>query len=156
MMGSISERPTSSSSTSSSSNGREIDPLLRDLSEKRQNFKRNVVSLAAELKEVRTRLAVKEQSYAKETLTRQACVFLFLLIWISISLILYFVHGNLTLNWNHFTPFCFFLFFVEFGYFCFVGSFWVGYDFQFNGFCVQRVYCILYYEWINFMWFGVI
>ncbi|KNA17314.1 hypothetical protein SOVF_081050 [Spinacia oleracea] len=71
MMGSISERPTSSSSTSSSSNGREIDPLLRDLSEKRQNFKRNVVSLAAELKEVRTRLAVKEQSYAKETLTRQ-------------------------------------------------------------------------------------
>ncbi|XP_021772498.1 MAR-binding filament-like protein 1 isoform X2 [Chenopodium quinoa] len=69
-MGSISEGPTSSSS-SSSSNGREIDPLLRDLSEKKQNFKRNVVSLAAELKEVRTRLAVKEQSYVKETLTRQ-------------------------------------------------------------------------------------
>ncbi|XP_021734536.1 calcium-binding and coiled-coil domain-containing protein 2-like isoform X2 [Chenopodium quinoa] len=72
-MGSISEGPTSSSSSfsSSSSNGREIDPLLRDLSEKKQNFKRNVVSLAAELKEVRTRLAVKEQSYVKETLTRQ-------------------------------------------------------------------------------------
>lgn len=45
--------------------------MLRDLSEKKQNFKRNVVSLAAELKEVRTRLAVKEQSYVKETLTRQ-------------------------------------------------------------------------------------
>ncbi|CAO2836838.1 unnamed protein product [Amaranthus hypochondriacus] len=68
-MGSISER--SNSSSSSSSNGREIDPLLRDLSEKKQNFKRNVVSLAAELKDVRTRLALKEQSYAKETLTRQ-------------------------------------------------------------------------------------
>ncbi|KMT14133.1 hypothetical protein BVRB_4g079550 [Beta vulgaris subsp. vulgaris] len=70
-MESISERPTSSSSSSSSSYSREHDPLLRDLSEKKQNFKRNVVSLAAELKEVRTRLAVKEQSYAKETLTRQ-------------------------------------------------------------------------------------
>ncbi|KAL2941755.1 Nuclear envelope-associated protein 2 [Bienertia sinuspersici] len=52
-MESISERPTSSSSTSSSSTSyaREDDPLLRDLSEKKQNFKRNVVSLAAELKE---------------------------------------------------------------------------------------------------------
>lgn len=69
-MGSIPERPSSSSSSSSSS-AREIDPLLRDLSEKKQNFRRNVVSLAAELKEVRTRLALKEQSYAKETLTRQ-------------------------------------------------------------------------------------
>lgn len=69
-MGSIPERPSSSSSASSSS-AREIDPLLRDLSEKKQNFRRNVVSLAAELKEVRTRLASQEQSYAKETLTRQ-------------------------------------------------------------------------------------
>lgn len=69
-MGSIPERPSSSSSASSSS-AREIDPLLRDLSEKKQNFRRNVVSLAAELKEVRTRLALQEQSYAKETLTRQ-------------------------------------------------------------------------------------
>lgn len=69
-MGSIPERPSSSSSASSSS-AREIDPLLRDLSEKKQSFRRNVVSLAAELKEVRTRLALQEQSYAKETLTRQ-------------------------------------------------------------------------------------
>ncbi|KVI07292.1 hypothetical protein Ccrd_014312 [Cynara cardunculus var. scolymus] len=49
----------------------EIDPLLRDLSEKKQNFRRNVVSLAAELKEVRTRLSFQEQSFAKESLTRQ-------------------------------------------------------------------------------------
>uniref|UniRef100_A0A5B7A7M3 Putative myosin heavy chain, cardiac muscle isoform-like isoform X1 n=1 Tax=Davidia involucrata TaxID=16924 RepID=A0A5B7A7M3_DAVIN len=50
---------------------REIDPLLKDLSEKKQSFRRNVVSLAAELKEVRSRLASKEQSFARETLTRQ-------------------------------------------------------------------------------------
>ncbi|KAK3415963.1 hypothetical protein EUGRSUZ_H01317 [Eucalyptus grandis] len=48
-----------------------IDPLLRDLNEKKQSFRRNVVSLAAELKDVRSRLASKEQSFAKETLTRQ-------------------------------------------------------------------------------------
>lgn len=69
-MGSIPER-SSSSSSALSSPAREIDPLLRDLSEKKQNFRRNVVSLAVELKEVRTRLALQEQSYAKETLTRQ-------------------------------------------------------------------------------------
>ncbi|GER27446.1 alpha-helical IF, partial [Striga asiatica] len=38
------ERPTSSSSAT-------VDPLLKDLTEKKQNFRRNVVSLAAELKE---------------------------------------------------------------------------------------------------------
>ncbi|GAB4835600.1 hypothetical protein Ancab_000508 [Ancistrocladus abbreviatus] len=48
-----------------------VDPLLKDLSEKKQSFRRNVVSLAAELKEVRGRLSLKEQSFAKETLTRQ-------------------------------------------------------------------------------------
>lgn len=52
----------------------EIDPLLRDLSEKKQSFRRNVVSLAAELKDVRIRLSTQEQSFAKESLTRQACV----------------------------------------------------------------------------------
>ncbi|GFP87966.1 hypothetical protein PHJA_000940300 [Phtheirospermum japonicum] len=36
---------------SSSSGAREVDPLLRDLNEKKQSFRRNVVSLAAELKE---------------------------------------------------------------------------------------------------------
>lgn len=50
---------------------REIDPLLRDLSEKKQSFRRNVVSLAAELKEVRSRLSSQEESFAKESLTRQ-------------------------------------------------------------------------------------
>ncbi|KAA8545305.1 hypothetical protein F0562_020089 [Nyssa sinensis] len=50
---------------------REIDPLLKDLSEAKQSFRRNVVSLAAELKEVRSRLASQEQSFARETLTRQ-------------------------------------------------------------------------------------
>ncbi|PSS00250.1 Cingulin-like protein [Actinidia chinensis var. chinensis] len=57
---SSSERPPSS-----------IDPLLKDLSEKKQSFRRNVVSLAEELKEVRSRLASQEQSFALETLTRQ-------------------------------------------------------------------------------------
>lgn len=51
----------------------EIDPLLKDLNEKKQSFRRNVVSLAAELKDVRSRLASQEQIFAKETLTRQAC-----------------------------------------------------------------------------------
>ncbi|KAK9692107.1 hypothetical protein RND81_09G241100 [Saponaria officinalis] len=69
-MGSISEREKPSSSSSSSSS-REIDPLLRDLSEKKQNFRRNVVSLAVELKDVRNRLSIQEQSFAKESLTRQ-------------------------------------------------------------------------------------
>ncbi|XP_057501827.1 nuclear envelope-associated protein 2-like isoform X2 [Actinidia eriantha] len=48
-----------------------IDPLLRDLNERKQSFRRNVVSLAAELKEVRSRLASQEQSFALENLTRQ-------------------------------------------------------------------------------------
>ncbi|KAG6702483.1 hypothetical protein I3842_07G035700 [Carya illinoinensis] len=60
-----------SPSSLSSIQGGEMDPLLKDLNEKKQSFRRNVVSLAAELKEVRTRLASQEQSYAKETLTRQ-------------------------------------------------------------------------------------
>ncbi|CAI9101379.1 OLC1v1038689C1 [Oldenlandia corymbosa var. corymbosa] len=44
---------------------------LTDLTEKKQSFRRNVVSLAAELKDVRSRLASQEQSYVRETLTRQ-------------------------------------------------------------------------------------
>ncbi|KAM7474368.1 hypothetical protein LguiB_021611 [Lonicera macranthoides] len=50
---------------------KDIDPLLKDLSEKKQSFRRNVVSLAEELKDVRSRLASQEQSFAHETLTRQ-------------------------------------------------------------------------------------
>ncbi|XP_011092202.1 myosin-11 [Sesamum indicum] len=50
---------------------REVDPLLKDLSEKKQSFRRNMACLAAELKEVRGRLASQDQCFAKETLTRQ-------------------------------------------------------------------------------------
>ncbi|XP_055961205.1 nuclear envelope-associated protein 2-like [Mercurialis annua] len=67
---SVLERP-SSSSFSEAVGGREIDPLLKDLNEKKQSFRRNVVSLAAELKEVRSRFASQEQSFLKETLTRK-------------------------------------------------------------------------------------
>ncbi|XP_048324044.2 nuclear envelope-associated protein 2 isoform X2 [Ziziphus jujuba] len=64
--------PSSSSSLSLTSlSVHEIDPLFKDLNEKKQSFRRNVVSLAAELKEVRSRLASQEQSFAKESLTRQ-------------------------------------------------------------------------------------
>lgn len=79
MSSSVTERPSSSYSSSSSATSlsvtegreKEIDPLFKDLSEKKQSFRRNVVSLAAELKEVRSRLSSQEQSYARETLTRQ-------------------------------------------------------------------------------------
>ncbi|XP_062004520.1 nuclear envelope-associated protein 2-like isoform X2 [Rosa rugosa] len=73
-MMSVSEksRPSSSASSSSSVSVNEFDPLLKDLNEKKQSFRRNVVSLASELKQVRSRLASQEQSYVKETLTRQA------------------------------------------------------------------------------------
>ncbi|RDY12125.1 Nuclear envelope-associated protein 2 [Mucuna pruriens] len=64
----ISEKPSSSLTSIAA---RDVDPLLKDLNEKKQSFRRNVVSLAAELKELRSRLASQEQSYAKETLTRQ-------------------------------------------------------------------------------------
>ncbi|KAK6911707.1 hypothetical protein RJ641_023800 [Dillenia turbinata] len=69
---SVVERSSASSTPSSSTSAREIDPLLKDLSERKQSFRRNVVSLAAELKDVRSRLASQEESFAKETLTRQA------------------------------------------------------------------------------------
>uniref|UniRef100_A0A6N2KEC9 Uncharacterized protein n=1 Tax=Salix viminalis TaxID=40686 RepID=A0A6N2KEC9_SALVM len=63
---SVLEKPSSISSSV-----RETDLLLKDLNEKKQSFRKNVVSLAAELKEVRHRLASQEQSFAKETVTRQ-------------------------------------------------------------------------------------
>lgn len=65
---SISEKPSSSLTSIAA---REVDPLLQDLNEKKQSFRRNVVWLAAELKELRSRLASQEQSYARESLTRQ-------------------------------------------------------------------------------------
>lgn len=49
----------------------ELDPLLKDLSEKKQIFRRNVVSLATELKDARARLSLQQESCARETLTRQ-------------------------------------------------------------------------------------
>ncbi|GMP63665.1 hypothetical protein CsSME_00025269 [Camellia sinensis var. sinensis] len=78
---SSSERPSSSSSSSSPRN---IDPLLKDLSEKKQSFRQNVVSLAVELKEVRSRLASQEHSFALQTLSRQACksVYLFMCLYV--------------------------------------------------------------------------
>ncbi|CAA2978205.1 Hypothetical predicted protein [Olea europaea subsp. europaea] len=50
---------------------RPVDPLLKDLSEKKQNFRRNVESLGAELKEVRGHLVSQEQSAARESINRQ-------------------------------------------------------------------------------------
>ncbi|XP_070665863.1 nuclear envelope-associated protein 2-like isoform X1 [Malus domestica] len=73
-MASISEKslPLSPSSSLSSMSVHEFDPLLKDLDERKQSFRRNVVSLASELKDVRSRLASQERSFVKETLTRQA------------------------------------------------------------------------------------
>lgn len=71
---------------SSSSGAPELDPLLKDLNEKKQIFRRNIVSLAAELKDVRTRLASKEEVFGREIITRQACNF-----WISIKAIQLFI-----------------------------------------------------------------
>ncbi|KAF3610776.1 hypothetical protein DY000_02051372 [Brassica cretica] len=48
-----------------------VDPLLKDLDEKKVSFRRNVVSLASELKQVRGRLVSQEQSFLKETQTRK-------------------------------------------------------------------------------------
>ncbi|KAF5194922.1 Nuclear envelope-associated protein [Thalictrum thalictroides] len=62
----------SENSSLSSSSARELDPLLKDLSERKQNFRKNVVSLAAELKDVRNRLASQEQLFTMEAKTRQA------------------------------------------------------------------------------------
>ncbi|XP_022867880.1 nuclear envelope-associated protein 2-like isoform X2 [Olea europaea var. sylvestris] len=71
-MMSVEENPTSSSASSTVTVvRREVDPLLKDLNEKKLSFRRNVVSLASELKEVRNRLASQEQCFARETLTRQ-------------------------------------------------------------------------------------
>ncbi|CAA2960556.1 Hypothetical predicted protein [Olea europaea subsp. europaea] len=63
---SVAEKPTASSTVT-------VDPLLKDLNEKKQSFKRNVVSLASELKELRNRLSFQEQSFSREILNRQVC-----------------------------------------------------------------------------------
>lgn len=50
---------------------KELDPLLKDLTEKKLSFKRNVVSLATELKDVRNRLVTQDNLFTKEIKTRQ-------------------------------------------------------------------------------------
>uniref|UniRef100_A0A452XX07 Uncharacterized protein n=1 Tax=Aegilops tauschii subsp. strangulata TaxID=200361 RepID=A0A452XX07_AEGTS len=54
---------------SSSSSG--LDPLLKDLTEKKLIFRRNVASLASELKDVRHKLASQEQLFTRESQTRE-------------------------------------------------------------------------------------
>lgn len=65
---SVSEKAVRPSSFSSSS---DLDPLLKDLTEKKLSFRRNVVSLAAELKDVRSKLASQEQQFVRESQTRK-------------------------------------------------------------------------------------
>lgn len=90
----------------------QIDPLLQDLNEKKQNFRRNVVSLAAELKDARSRLASKEESLACETRFRQVIIpigfffsflFTFLITWLFSSplgrSILFFLGGGGGRGW---------------------------------------------------------
>ncbi|KAE9615919.1 hypothetical protein Lalb_Chr04g0260311 [Lupinus albus] len=50
---------------------RDVDPLLKDLFERKLSFRRKIASLASEIKVVRQRLALQDQSYTKQTLTRQ-------------------------------------------------------------------------------------
>lgn len=66
-----------------------VDPLLKDLDVKKESFRRNVVSMAAELKQVRGRLVSQEQFFVNESLCRKVSPFLFIiLISVSLSLIL--------------------------------------------------------------------
>ncbi|KAL9272876.1 Nuclear envelope-associated protein 2-like protein [Drosera capensis] len=75
MASSDSEPPTPTSSWKVMSKlGRKVDPLMEDLNEVRQRFRRNVVSMATELKDVRGHLALAEEAYIQESLTRQEAV----------------------------------------------------------------------------------
>lgn len=64
---SVSEKAVRSCSASSS----DLDPLLKDLTEKKLSFRRNVASLASELKDVRNKLASQEQLFTRESQTRK-------------------------------------------------------------------------------------
>lgn len=55
----------------SSSSSLGLDPLLKDLNEKKLSFRKNFVSLAEELKEVRNRLASQEESFISEAQSRK-------------------------------------------------------------------------------------
>ncbi|KAL0642838.1 hypothetical protein Bca4012_041128 [Brassica carinata] len=48
-----------------------VDPLLKDLDEKKESFRRNVVSMTAEIKQVRGRLVSQEQYFVKESIFRK-------------------------------------------------------------------------------------
>ena len=52
-----------------------VDPLLRDLDGKKESFRRNVVSMAAELNQVKGRLVSQEQFFVKESLSRKVSPF---------------------------------------------------------------------------------
>lgn len=64
---SVSEKAVRSCSASSPA----LDPLLKDLTEKKLSFRRNVASLASELKDVRNKLASQEQLFTRESQTRK-------------------------------------------------------------------------------------
>ncbi|KAJ1692039.1 hypothetical protein LUZ63_008737 [Rhynchospora breviuscula] len=49
-----------------SSSSPDLDPLLKDLTQKKLSFKKNVVSLATELKDARSRLATQHHLFATE------------------------------------------------------------------------------------------
>ncbi|KAH7678543.1 Tropomyosin domain-containing protein [Dioscorea alata] len=49
----------------------ELDPLLKDLVEKKLVFRKNVACLTAELKDLRRRLASQEENFTRETQTRK-------------------------------------------------------------------------------------
>ena len=65
---SVSEKAVASTSVSSTP---DLDPLLKDLTEKKLSFRRNVVLLASELKDVRNKLASQEQLFVRESRTRK-------------------------------------------------------------------------------------
>ncbi|CAH8358142.1 unnamed protein product [Eruca vesicaria subsp. sativa] len=48
-----------------------VDPLLKDLDGKKESFRRNVVSMAAELNQVKGRLVSQEQLFVKESFSRK-------------------------------------------------------------------------------------
>lgn len=61
---------------SSLSSSLELDPLLRDLVEKKLSLKRNVISMANALKDARNRLASQELLLAQELEARKVCFIL--------------------------------------------------------------------------------
>lgn len=67
MIGKKKPPPVSSISNTST----QLDPLLRDLSEKKKSFRNSVISLSSELRDARNRLAQREDCLRKMTLAKQ-------------------------------------------------------------------------------------